>query len=320
VIALAAILLLGPTLIALARGISERTTDSIFVTQDPRRWESTLAALLQLHFGPGTVRQGFLALIALVGASLWLMWRRPAWVAGWVTVVLLTLFASSSPNRAARALTFPWYHLTDRLAPNVGFFVPFFAAVALGHTAVVLARLSRRPAATVLSTGVVVAVLALFVGVHAFNANSRFIHDSFDPKSTAFVNQAVVSKSSLDAFTWLRQHESAGDTVLVRPNTDGGLWMYAEDAVRPLVALTPLQPRTRVPQDLADRLYLVHHASLIGRDPRVDALVQRYHTRWIYLDKRFAISPNFLQPSDLNRAPGLRLAFHEGDTWIWRIA
>ena len=127
--------LFAPTLVSFARGVSERVGVQPFFTANPLNWEPGLGAILQLHYGAGTVRQGFLAFLAVAGAALWLMQRRPAWVAGWVGVIMLSLFAGASTNRLADQLTFPWYHLECRILPNVAFFVPFFAGVTLAYGA-----------------------------------------------------------------------------------------------------------------------------------------------------------------------------------------
>ena len=253
-----------------------------FVVENPANWESRIGPILQLRWGPGTVRQGFLALLALAGAALSLMWRRPAWVAGWVGVVLLTLFASASTNRLAHLLTFPWYHLSDRIVLNVALFVPFFAGVTLAYGVVLITRVLRRSWAIFPATLAMIVVLTQFVGVHSFRADSKYIRASFNPSSSSFFNQALVADSSLTAFQWLHNHAARGDTVANDPLIDGSLWMYAQQHVSPLIG--PLAIHTTISQELADRLYFIHHLQSLGSDTRTDDLARHYHTRWVFFD------------------------------------
>ena len=313
--------LFAPTLVSFARGVSERVPARIFVTENPANWEPALGAILQLHDGAGTVRQGFLALLALAGAALYLLWRRPAWVAGWVGVVLLTLFASASTNRLADHLTFPWYHLAVRIVANVAFFVPFFAGVTLAYGVVLITRLARRSWAIVPATLVMVAVLTQFVGLHGFRAASAFVQGSFDPNSRSFKNQAVVDHNSLAAFRWLHVHADRGDTVGNDPSVDGSLWMYAEQRVTPLVGYYSGASRgNRLPRDLVDRLYLARHVQQLGTDTRADDLSRRYQTRWIYYDGHaFPNQHHIVNLAALLDNPRLTVVFHKGGAWVLRI-
>jgi hypothetical protein len=310
-----ATVLFAPTLVSFVRGVSDRVPARFFVAENPANWQPALGAILQLHFGVGTVRQGFLALLAVAGAALWLMWRRPAWVAGWVGVVLLTLFASASTNRLADHLTLPWYHADIRIVLNVAFFVPFFAGVTLAYGAVLMTRIAKRSWAILPATLVMVGVLALFVGFHGSRAASAYIKGSFDPDSRSFINQALVGPSSLAAFSWLHVHAAHGDTVANEPHVDGSLWMYAQQRVAPLLGFY-----SRGSRDLADRLYLAKHVQWLGRDPRADALSRRYHTRWVFFDSRaLAIARHSVNPAALLHNPSLTAVFHEGSTWVFRI-
>ena len=314
-----AALLFAPTLLAFARGVAERAPARAFVAENPANWHPALGAILELQYGASTVRQGFLAVIALAGAALWLMWRRPAWVTGWVAVVLLTLWASASTNRLADHLTFPWYHLDFRIVPNLAFFVPFFAGVALAHSAVLIARLARRSIVIVPATVAVVAFLTLFVGLHGFRADSDFIQASFDPNARSFTNQAVVARTSLAAFRWLHVHAAGGDTVANEPNVDGSLWMYAEQRVVPLLGF--YDPGNKHPTpELADRLYLSRHVQRLGRDARADDLSRRFQTRWVFFDiHAVPRAGRSMTLAGLLRNPSLTVVFHDGGTWIFRI-
>jgi hypothetical protein len=309
--------LFAPTLVVFARGVSERTSiRNYFPTPG---WKSEVAAILQLHYG-GTARQGFLALLALVGAALWLMSRRPAWVAGWAAVVLLAVLANDSPNRYADPLTLPWYHLDARIVPNVAFFVPFFAGVTLAYGAALLARLSRWKRSTVILPAALamLAVLATFAGLHSFRANSADVHTNFNPYSQSFANEAVVAPTSLAAFEWLHVHAARSDTVANEPNINGSLWMYAEQHVAPLIG--PYDDSNLASPELADRVYLIRHLQSLGRDARADDVARRYHTRWVFFDTHaFILARRVMTLSALQHNPSLTAVFHEGGTWVFRI-
>jgi hypothetical protein len=265
------------------------------------------------------VRQGFLSFLAIVGAALWLMWRRPAWVAGWVGVVLLTLFAAASTNRLADKLTFPWYHIESRIFTNLAFFVPFFAGVTLAYGVVLITRVLRRSWAILPATLAMIAVLTQFAGLHGFRADSAYVRASFDPRSRSFLNQALVAHTSLAAFAWLHAHAARGDTVANEPYLDGSLWMYAQQHVAPLLGPYRNGDTTLSP-DLADRLYLTHHLDSLGRDTRADDLARRYHTRWIFLDRRqIVLERRVTNLAALQRNTSLTPDFHEGGTWVFRI-
>ena len=279
-------------------------------------WEPSLGAILQLQSGPGAVRQGFLAVLALGGAALWLSWRRPAWVAGWFGVVLLVLFADASTNPVANQLTTPWYHIASRISPNVAFFVPFFAGVTLAYGVALVVRVVHRSQAVLPATVAMIAVLTQFVGVRGFRAASTYIRANFDPEYPSYVKEAVVAESSLTAFRWLHDHAASGDTVANEPNIGGSLWMYALQDVAPLTG--PYDKN--IPSELADRLYLTEHLKWLGRDAKVDVLARRYQTRWVFFDThRFLLGRRVMRLADLQQNAHLTAAFHEGATWVFRI-
>jgi hypothetical protein len=306
--------LFAPTLVSFVGGVAERVPVRQLLAR-PVSWESELGTILQLHLG-GTAPQGFLAILALTGAALWLSWRRPAWVAGWVGVVLLALLANASPNRFADPFTFPWYHLDARIVPNVAFFVPFFASVALASAAALITRLSGRSWVILPATVAMIALLAFFVGLHGFRADSAYVHTSFDPNSGSFISEAGVAPESLAAFQWLHVHAAPGDTVANEPNAGGSLWMYAEEHVAPL--LGPYDTVTSA--DLADRAYLTDHLQSLGHNARADDVARRYHTRWIFFDRHgFVLARRVMSLPGLQHNPHLTAVFHEGGTWVFRI-
>ena len=163
-----------------------------------------------------------------------------------------------------------------------------------------------------------IVVLSLFVGIHAVRADRAYLRASFDPSSKVMVNQAVVGASSLAAFQWLHDHVARGDTVANQPFVDGSLWMYAQERVAPLTG--PYVTGTTLAPDLADRLYLVHHLGSLGRDARADALARRFQTRWVFYDSNLSpVGRRILNLGELRHNPRLKVAFHEGTTWVFRI-
>jgi len=314
-----ATLLFAPTLVSFFGGVSERVSVRTFVVENPANWEPALGAILQLHIGPGTMRQGLLALLAVIGAALWLMRRRPAWVAGWAIVVLLGLFAAASTNRLADRLTFPWYHLQSRIVPNVAFFVPFFAATTLAAGVTLVTRALRRSWAILPATVAMIAFLTLFAGLRGFRGDRAYVRASFNSDTQSIYNQAFVGHTSLAAFRWLHDHVARSETVANQPLLDGSLWMYAQEHVAPLIGPYALSIKNP-DRELVDRLYLVQHLPSLGRDPRADALAVRYRTRWIFLD---AHASPFAKPV-MNRAALLRnrrikVVFHKGRTWVLQV-
>jgi hypothetical protein len=319
-----AIVLLAPTVVSLGHGVSERVSVNLFVAENPANWESSLGAMLQLHWAAATlptVRQGFLSLLAVVGAALCLMWRRPAWVTGWLGVVLLTLFASASTNALAHELTTPWYHLDGRIVVNLAYFVPFFVGVTLASGAVVITRMSRRSWVILPASIAMVAVLTPFAGLHGFRANSDYVRASFKP-SPSVINQALIADSTLAAFQWLHDNSAPGDTVANTPRIDGSLWMYAQKNVAPLIGgYNPiLSIHEPIPADLADRLYLVEHLPSLGSDARANDLAHRYHTRWVFFDThQLLVGQRVVTLDALRKNPNLTPVFHKGGTWVFRV-
>jgi hypothetical protein len=319
VVGASAALLFAPTLISFFGGVSERVPVRTFVVENPANWEPALGAILQLHLGQDTMRQGFLALLAVIGAAVWLMRRRPAWVAGWAVVVMLGLFAAASTNRLADRLTFPWYHLENRIVPNVAFFVPFFAATTLAVGVAFVTRALRRSWAFLPATVVMIALLTQFAGLNAFRGDRALVRTSFNSDARSIYNQAFVGHTSLAAFRFLHDHVARSETVANQPLLDGSLWMYAQEHVAPLIG--PYATGIKKPdRELVDRLYLVQRLPSLGRDPRADALAVRYRTRWIFLDAHaWPFAKPVLNRAALLRNRRIKVAFHKGRTWVLEV-
>jgi hypothetical protein len=74
-------------------------------------------------------------------------------------------------------------------------------------------------------------------------------------------NEARVDGSDTAAFRWLRRNTAPTDTVVNEPTTDASLWMYADENVRPLLAMQPF--RVSAPREYQERQLTRH---LIKRD------------------------------------------------------
>ena len=96
VVAVLALVMLAPTLRDLLAGASERS--SILFVKPDHDYRSFLKLILTLQTGVAfvTERQVFLGAIALIGAVIWAIRRQFAWVVGWITVMALTILASTS--------------------------------------------------------------------------------------------------------------------------------------------------------------------------------------------------------------------------------
>ena len=240
--------------------------------------------------------------------------------------MLLTLFSSATTNGVTDFLTLPWYHQFARINVNVAFFVPFFAAVTLAYGVLLIARLTRRSWTILPTTLAMVAVLAIFTGVHAARVAGDFVHTSFSPGtrfSPVLESQAAVDSDSLAAFAWLRAHVAKDDTVANEPFVDGSLWMYAQSHVAPLVGMYE-GLATKLPPDLADRVYLSRSVQRLGQDRRATLLARRYRTRWIYHDERsfgvFSRAAIRRVPlAELMQNPNLGLVFHQGSAFVFEV-
>jgi hypothetical protein len=305
------VILLAPTLKRVVSGVSERS--SIFLTTRV----STASALRRIATlqTPQPPRQLLLAVLVFAGVAIWLWRRRPAWVVGYAILAAITVLVWVSNGALSKLVGVPWYHSTARLSFNQAFFAPFFAGVALAAIVDAFlgrdhARSTRRLAAACLSVAV---VFAATVGYNAYRSSTDLLRDSFE-------NNARVTPDSEAAFSWLRQHAARGDVVVNDVNADGSLWMYALDNVPPLFAVQPISTDRAAQADWNAREYIVQHINRLGVDPRVDALLQRFHARWVYFDERlFGLFHHTMQLDALEHNPRLQVAFERGTVHVFRI-
>jgi hypothetical protein len=325
--------MLSPTISGLLSGSSERSSYDPFANSKPLSLGRAITQTVELsnasvtsedrdrarrHLPPVHHTQVPYAVLAAVGAAIFLWRRRPAFVVAWGIVVALTVIAYSSNGTLSKALTSSWYRQGYRLAMNQAFFVPFFGAIAVEVVVIGLAQRVRTRHSLVAATATVAAVAVVAVGIQGYREASATIEHSFG------TSQMKMMPAAEDAFNWLRRHARPNDTV-INDIVDGSSWMYAEANVRPLfavragdgniaLALALLTP------DLKARNELIARAALLGSSARIDTLARRYHARWIYYGAG-TIFPfhHTLQLTALRRNPHLDEVFRRGGIHVFQI-
>jgi hypothetical protein len=310
-VAAVVVVLLAPTLARVVTGVSERS--SIFLTTRVST-ASALRRIVTLQT-PQAPRQLLLAVLVFAGVVIWLWRRRPAWVVGYAILAAITLIVWVSKDSLSKLLGVPWYHSTARLSFNQTFFAPFFTGVALAALVDAFVRWGRarsRQWLPVASVSVAV-VFAATVGYNAYRSSTDLLRHSFE------VNARVTPESEA-AFSWLHDHAGPGEVVVNDLNADGSLWMYALDDVPPLFAVHPISTDRAANADWDDRRYIVQHINRLGVDPRVGALLQRFHARWVYFDERlFDLFHHTMQLDALEHNPRLQPVFERGTVHVFRI-
>jgi hypothetical protein len=334
VVALIALVLFAPSLGAFVGGASERSSTTALGVSPETSWTDLLEPVLTLrtYFPPEgfaaalpglpSAQQTLFAACAFVGAVIWLVHRRVAWVIGWMAVIVLSLFASTADNPIVRGLTFPWYSGSIRINWNQVFFVSFFAAVPLALAVSVAVRMLRRRSALVPATVVVLALFIAFVGFTGYRTSRSFLRSAFTVKVGTFGNQARVDGRSEAAIRWLDGHRSPNDTVVNEPRVDGSLWMYAKGHVKPLLGFDiPTSSADHAARrDWEDRHYVVRHVHELGDNERVDRLVREYRARWVYFDdRRFPVTRRELKTDSLRGNPRFSEVFRQGAVHVFRI-
>jgi hypothetical protein len=322
-VAVFALVMLAPTLRDFVAGASERS--SILFVKPDHDYVSFVKPILTLETGDpfAPERQVVLGAVALIGAAIWLIRRQFAWVAGWVSVMVLTLLASTSDGWLAKQLTFPWYRIPSRILWNQVLFVPFFVAVALAVAVTGVTRLVR--ARNVLIPASVAALVAFvaFAGLHAYRSNESSLHDSLTVNST-FSSQARVDGPVEEGFRWLRRHARHNETVVNEASVDGSLWMYPLDDVKPLIGWGPITLASfrekYATRDWQDRNHLLNNIARIGQDRHVSDLARRYNAKWIFLDERGSLlTKHVLQLETLRRNRRISEVFHRGPAHVFSI-
>ncbi len=308
----AALVLFAPTLTRLATGVSERS--SVTLTTH-RSLGIAFGRLVTLQPPQATTRQTLLAALAFVGAAVWLLRRRPAWVLGYALVLGMTLLVWVSNGPLSRLLGVPWYRSSVRLDFNQAFFVSFFAGVALGYA---VDAVVRRRGGNTRSTLWVASLSALVVFAAAIGYNGQ--RDSVSLLRRSFTVDARVTPASLAAFRWLHDHSRDDDVIVNDINADGSLWMYAFRRLHPLFAIKPIFSDRAAVGDWNDRLYLLDHLDELGSNSRADTFGTRYRARWVYFDEAvFGLFHHRLHLDALMHNKNLQLVFERGTVHVFRI-
>jgi hypothetical protein len=236
-------------------------------------------------------------------------------VVAYLILAAITLVVWVSNGSLSKLLGVPWYHSTARLSFNQTFFAPFFAGVALAALVDALARLGRgRSPQRLLACSLAVAVaFGATVGYNAYRSSTDLLRHAFE-------RNARVTPDSRAAFGWLHRHIGPGEVVVNDLNADGSLWMYALDDVPPLFAVRPISTDRAALADWDARKYIAQHIDRLGIDPRVDALLQRFHGRWVYFDEQlFDLFHHTMRLGALVANPRLRQVFQRGTVHVFRI-
>jgi len=230
-------------------------------------------------------------------------------------VFAITLLVWVSNGRLSRLVGVPWYRSAVRLSFNYAFFVPLFAGVALAAVtaAGVRAFETRAPIARLVVPLVVLAVFAIAIGRNAYDTSTRLLRSSFS-------HDARVTSETEAAFTWLHDHAGRGDVIVNDVNADGSLWMYARRRLEPLFAIDPVFSDKATERDWNDRLSLIEHIDELGNHGRTDALVRRYHARYVYFDERvFNLFRHRMKLDALESNAHLRPVFERGTVHVFEI-
>jgi hypothetical protein len=323
VVTVLALVMLAPTLRDFVAGASERS--SILFVKPDHDYVSFVRPILTLDTGNpfAPERQVVLGAVALIGAALWLIRRQFAWVAGWLTVMALTILASTSDGWLAKQLTFPWYRIPSRILWNQVLFVPFFAAVALAVAVTGVTRLVRARNVLIPATVAALVVFVAFAGFHAYRANESSLHESLTVNST-LSSQARVDRPVEAGFRWLGRHVRHNETVVNEASVDGSLWMYPLNDVKPLIGWGPITLASfrekYATRDWDDRQRVLENIARIGEDRHVTDLVRRYHARWIFFDERlFLLADHVLKLGSLRQNPRISEVFRRGPVHVFSI-
>jgi hypothetical protein len=318
-----ALLMLAPTLRDFVAGASERS--SILFVKPDHDYVSFVKPILTLENGDpfAPERQVVLGAAALIGAAIWVVRRQFAWVAGWLTVMALTVLASTSDGWLAKQLTFPWYRIPSRILWNQVLFVPFFAAVALAVGVTAVTRLVRARNVLIPATVATLVVFVAFSGFHAYRTNESSLHDSLTVNST-LSSQARVDGPVEEGFRWLGRHVRRNETVVNEASVDGSLWMFPLDDVKPLIGWGPITLTSfrekYATRDWDNRQRVLDNIARFGEDRYVTDLVRRYNARWIFYDDRpYLLADHVLKLESLRQNPRISEVFSRGPVHVFSI-
>jgi hypothetical protein len=314
VIGIGALVLFVPTLLSFAGGVSER---SEFRDTELVPLNFVLGELVTLRaYAPSS--QGWLMVLALLGAGV-LIWRhRIAWVAAGVATFGLVVIAAVSAHAIAEALTVAWYRQPERIAYYLVYFVPVLGGIAVGVAVAWLATAATRLRSArywALPVAALLAVVAIGVigGVNALRVNRKWV-------TTAYTQYSPVGPAQVAAFRWLDDRTDGRGLVLSETSSDVSVWMYSFTDANPLFGAYPQKKSTFADRSVHDRDYLRDHITELGRDPKLARLLKRYGIRYLYFgEATYRGAPHTWDLDRLRSTPGLTEVFTRGGSHVFRV-
>lgn len=309
-VVVSAILLVVTVVPSVGGGAAER----VAIDYKPKvELDAAIDGLVELRFGMPR-GQPVLALLAALGllAALARRRTRPLALVLLAFAGLYLLTAVKGP--LSKALSFPWYHEAERVGYVIALFVPvlvaaLFLEVVAGAQALAR-RLSRR------------ALVAPVVGLVAAGAALLAVRQADEPVAasvrSAYLAYSPVQSPELAAFDYLDANVPPDAMVLTDVNSDGSIWMYAFEGVKPVFFLPP--GTAPVGSTWDNRLYLVDHLGEHATNPRVRALLQEWRVSHVYFDESgFVEAHRRLSLEKLRSFPHLEEVFTAGHAHVFRL-
>jgi hypothetical protein len=294
---LGSLVLLGPAVLQLHRGLDERAYP--VPTKGLPLGRAIGEVLVQHSFVPPATPV-VIPLAALVGLSACARSRRArGWLTAWVVFALLYVWLAAYPSAFVTSLTATWY--SDRF--RIGYILAFVTVPLVAYAIAGGSRAPRREVRLVGPVlGIVLLVTSASASVHAIRKNYR--------------DFSLVGADERAAFSFLAAHVGPDEHV-VNQHQDGSPWMYSLDEVAPLVALKTFdfdRPEWR------DANYLARHVQDAGSDPEVDRLLSLFRARYVYVGPDvFPTEDADLDRAALQGSSRLRLVFSRGRTQVYEV-
>lgn len=127
-----------------------------------------------------------------------------------------------------------------------------------------------------------------------------------------------VNADSMAAFRYLARHVAPGEPVLDDARTDGAMWMYIDEGVRPLFGNAPLLGDA--PHSWLEKLWLAHNLHRINKDPCVRTLLDQFNVHYVYVGGRrmFDGWAHFV-PAAMTATRSFTEVFHSGKVRVYAI-
>jgi hypothetical protein len=302
--------LLGPVLVAVFQGGSERVA---FDDTQLAPLGQTIRSMLDLTAYSGNAAPAIVVLAA-AGAVLAIT-RRVAvvWLVSGAGLVALYLLSAVSDHAFVAGLTFPWYRQPERILYNFVFWLLPFAGYATAAAATWIGRRGdTRGLAAVAVTGVaVVALLLTAPSIRPIPSLVQTWGGLYSP----------VGGAEIAAFEFLESVTEPGEIVATDVNADGSLWMYAFTDVEPLflAAASTLSPDS-ARASFRSRQELIGRIDDYRNDPDVLADLRELGIRYVYYDETgFLGAGRTLDYQVLRSDPAFVPLFEQGDVHVYGI-